>query len=369
MVDYSLETAEASDEKTISGMVRRIAVAEDIAKLRTEVEDEMFRKVAPKEQWKDILDTALVKYPNLIRYKRIFDRVLVSVKTSAIQLDSFWRDHMAYGSETSTDDLTKGIEKAGPKMSSELFYPIFLTYPDDEVVAARGALSLRFLVSDRDYKKLWATEEGWGGKELTTGGFASSHSGFPVIVLRREFPEHEVIKNVIHESEHGLNKVLETGKNTFLYTDRLPELGADQGVRQRMLDWEAKTHPFERSLKDELLAYFTVLEVVDYARPKLSEEVMLYMDKVIKMLKDPEGSYLRVYKKRFNMVEKEEQKYLEMVDTGAASLRALFALYREGGLGQKSARMVINVLQQFPLHHWKGVVGLIERRHGFELDE
>lgn len=363
-------------EVSFGEMLKAVEVVEDIAGLRTTLEEEIFDKRLSPDQWVSFLEKTLHRSPNLIKYMDLFKTMVDYAKDGHDQLDIFW------SSVKDSSDLSTGTpgfrgftEGASGSSAAWLFRSLFGFFPESGIEAAKGVTSLLFTLTDSDFQKalkessddaLWKA-----GVEFRMNGFK-----FSVILIRQKVVDEVWIKKVLpHEVEHSKNSILGGGRVKFS--------GVDEHLRGEDLDqWQRKNNVVFRELerlkdkanvseekaKNEILAYFTELENIEYRFPRAFED---FLDdspgEFVKELSSESGHYYQEYIKSDKSFDKD--RYVSSVERGANALAALARLYYQEEVKKGSVRMAMNVLEQFPLHRWPAVVYLINRRHNQQKEE
>lgn len=328
-------------------------VAEDIARLKTEVENKILSGI-PQSDWRKAYEETLAQYPSTHQYKPLFDHTLRKAESAHEQIENLWSQYKnGYSSKFS--EKQPGIEEGDPNLSRELFNSLFGFHPQGEVEAIKGAVTLRFMMDKDDFIKL---DIKLGVSKAYATAYHVPGKNFDVLILQRD---SEVGLPFRHELEHAKNQI------TFLnhYDSPFPEgLDMPEEILGKVKKRVINEHPMERFTRDELLAGFTEQEFV--SPENKSQAILDYADWLIDFLKtsfsDDDKGYLEMYKKIYHPSQAYVATYVNIVKQGTDALKDLFTLYFKEG-DSKAARMTINVLGQFPLRDWTAVVQLIKTRH------
>lgn len=344
----SQENAELSS----SEIQENVPLAVDIARFRSEVERSIFK--APRKEWRKIYGDTLAKYPQVLDYKPIFNSVISST-------------------ELANDNINKLVaeQRLGPRwvVDRDMFAYLFGFKPGLDMKAQRGQISLKFLVNEDDFRKALETV-GTGNLEtnLITRAFATTQKGIHILLFRQD--EKRVNKpskyHILHELEHAKNRVLNNAEAAVFESD-LEKVEMPDEILSRLADRHLKDNFMEVNAKDELLAQFTILEVVRGSLDERRTEKLKNFGKFLKkLLTDPQQGYYAGYiKENDNPSDKENTGYTKNVEGGIDAFLELYLHYRnlpEKDKKLNDARLVINILSQFPLCSWAAVARLIISR-------
>lgn len=324
-------------EQTEQGLkvetVERVTAAENIAKFRMELEDRIFKEGLPKKQWRKAYDQALVNYPDISTYKKLFDLMLSHAEDGNDQIEKLWKKYVK--GEKLVDKFNPAVNKANTDASAKLYEKVIGNKPEEEVSAYKGQISIRFMVGNKDFESLGFSREHLpGGAETTMDG-----DDFSVIFLNRDY-EDKTNYIVMHELEHAKNDIFRTERINY---PRAHMTFADSNVRRRM-ERRSLENKDDVSAKEEILAYLAGLEYIpeDYKIDEMGE-----------FLKKIEGSL--VSEEGYDLPNRKS------ISDGFDAFSKLVKLYEEkGSTFQKSARLAINTLEQFPLASWQAVARLLK---------
>lgn len=340
-----------------------VVLAEDIAQFRTDLEQKIFFERLPRGEWEGTYEEALANYPQAQPYKDVFEEVLKAAERCHDDLRAFWI--LQNGSSESG-------EVASPEISAKIFESILGFNPKGEVTATKGIVSLKLEVDDAVFKQFY-THAGRAFDENETAFTVhptSSHS-YPVIVSRKSLSGEDSFYALRHEFEHIKTDIKKAAAQNYgerkkalalLGPERLtlPKAVSDRIERRNKTD-----SAMEIEAKDEILAYFTEPELLDFpSETKLEEYLDAYSEEIKYLLTHEDSEYFDRYMERFSPSLNEQKTYERNVNVGVDSIVDLFKLYFTVDKDtRKSARMAINVLEQFPLHSWPAVVRLVRERH------
>lgn len=353
----------ASVETSNNEAKQDITLAEDIALFRTELEQRVFFEGLPVSEWRRVYEETLAKYPDIQSYKGLFDQVLNNAEVANKGLLEFWRKLQNPQEQSKSDNPL--VEKASPQAAREMCYQIFGSYPQSEVEAVKGAITLRFMVDDSDFKTFY---EGRGDQEVLPGGFAMyiPELKSSVLVLRKSQPEHKT-EVLLHELEHGKNIILVKGRRDFLDDSLQPDrFNIPEDILTRLKRRGELKQPYpEVRAKDEILAFsttFSYLDYIDQSDLPMEQLMQEWKEHVKDQLTDKKGFYFPNYYPE-GTSSQDEKRYMDNVTKGVDAMMQLLSLYRSLGFDTGAGRMATNVLEQFPLNSWSAVTRLIQTRH------
>jgi hypothetical protein len=313
-----------------------------------ELEDQIFRRGLPKEQWQQAYEESLSKYPGILPYKRLFDRILSHAESANEQIEELWKRDV-HGHEL-VDESNPNVIVADSVASAKIFEYVFRHKPKKKVSAYKGAITIRLLMDSKEFEKFgFSRGRAPGGFALPVGG-----QDFSVIAINKD--KESVNGTIIHEVEHAKNDVFRNERNNYALdwwdsVDSTEENIKNRLARRDIEELHAQeSHEYtdESRAKEEILAYLTILE---YAPPDFSSKSMdKFCKDITNVLVSPTSFY--------NI--KNEKAVLD----GFEAFTTLLKHYEENGSTfQKSSRLVINTLEQFPLTSWPAVARLIKYRH------
>lgn len=360
------EPKQESGDKSIPPEVSKdIPLSEELARVITDIEYEMFIKGVPSAEWSRINQEAFVSHPRLTDYKEIFDSVINRAQSAKAALDKFWEKNQVPESIEGTDAkilVTTG-EVAGPQTAKKLYQSIFESEPHGEVDAVKGAITLRFILDEEDFKNSGSDPE------IAGGGLIKRYGLFPVIVVHRKaYEQPEELATIInHELQHAKQNIAEEGLFRFIGDSKIETSPPISKLIHRAIKYDL---PYRfKAARHEILAFFSPIGLYEFGDvySKYGEEVVLnkiaeHCRTITSILTDPESSYESSYFKHYG-IDKQDQGYIDSVAKGVDALFDLYRLYHHLGYGIRTTRMTINVLEQFDLHYWPAVVRLLKRAH------
>jgi len=330
-----------------------VIAAEDIALAREEITQKIIHEDIPAEKWTDVTEEVLKKYPQLEVYKDYFLKTVEESKKMVRLTNQLW--------ETTVQDKSEADEED----SKTLFKAVFGESAEGAVKAMKGRQCLAFEVTEPDFNKIEPIARETKG---ITGVLSKAKEGqIPAIVFLSELsPESRGI-TLAHENQHLQNYLLGLAKRYIAF-----ELG-DSGIPKELMPKELKRtqrRNFEeifsdaqRKAGDEILSYATLAEFLEKVIAGIKEhwaeaprfEAEAFWGSVRREL--TQGSYYEQHKeKRLNLDD-----YEKNVSAAIDAFVHLTKIYKKAFPGETN-RMAIDVLAQFPLAKWPGVVSLIERR-------
>lgn len=339
----------------------QLPLAEDIARLRSDFTTVLLG--TPRDEWDKAYQELFNKYPNVQKYKSIFDVSLTLAKDANDDLNKLWKKYQK--SKTDFNLPVRNLETASPEASKKMFKDIlgFLgVKPQGQVKAERGTTTLRFTLDKQCFEKLPGNNN-WKSASGTMLGFQDIPKvKFPVMLFKKDDAEdkNSIIADSMHESEHVMNNYINASRLIF-YEGTSIDFALKNQIKRR----ENSRGSVDGDVKDELLAFFTVLEcLTDYDRDK--EGIIKYTDKVIETLSESENDlYYGEYQKYHGHIDRDD--YAKKVTGGMKALLGLFNIYKSEYKDNKAtinpARMAINVLEQFPLKSWPAVEKFIVAKH------
>lgn len=348
-------------EKPVSQdeIAKTIPLAEDIAKFRTELEQQIFDEGLPKDQWTATYEQTIDKYPNLMPYKILINGVLNKAKAANEHVERVWKK--AHGPATDQAEDNPAPQRADPEVAKTLCMKFFRVMPQGEVEAIKGAITIRIMVDD-DYRKMRGIKL---GTPLIEGAsaFPLEKFGFSVLLIRKDLIEEHVDQNILHEIEHGKNHILTSARRDLIFGERL-DMPEDILGRIRRREFN---HPMQEKAKDEILAFFTYLDQFKFqgkvSMVILNDFLQEWGKKIRTRLTKKDGIYLPEYIENYQPTPEQIKSYEDNVNKATYDFIQLFELYFKLGYKNEAARMTINVLEQFPLHSWGAVSRLIQARH------
>lgn len=336
-VSQSINKDENKREKVSNIEVEETVIAaENIAKFRMELEKKIFQEGLPPTKWEKAYEESLTKYPDILPYKGLFDSIIGHAQAANEEVEKLWSKY-AKGAELENEKNLL-VNVADADASAKLFESVTGFKPAEEVRAYKGAITIRFHVGERDYEKL-----GYARGYLPGGSFHKVQMGdLLVLIVNKSYENSSHFDEIVlHELEHAKNDVFHT---QYINYQRLHMSFKDPHFRKRMLRLSLENAE-DVEAKDEILAYFSILEYI----PDNLEE---------KELRESMKKIENILQKNYGF---QNTKYIQ---EGFDAFFAMASFYQGKGLTfQKSARLTINILEQFPLARWLAVARLLKHKY------
>lgn len=364
---------ESPEKEPSSDVPLDVLRAEEIAEARGEITNKLFIENSPAEKWQELSDSILAKHPRLRDYEGFFRNVIEEALKKHDALEKLWEGAGASAPGSASRSGNANLTEADPQSSKRLFQMVFGLEPEGRVEATKGKFSLTFILGEKDISKARenSTPEGQS-IEVTPLGFALPHDEVPIIAINRNQrdPQAEYVVTS-HEAEHIRNGILREGRYRTLGEI---ELEGKEGTLQKTLERELGGLPMEESAKDEILAQFTYLQLLEGSRsvnPELDrrfDEAVSETASKIRTIADPDTYYSRKFQELYSPTEEEEERYQRSVARGVDAYLRLWRLFEKNGSKRPEEPVnnaffkVSNILEQFPLYKWPGVVRLFEMR-------
>jgi hypothetical protein len=307
-----------------------LPAAEDLARLRAEVEGKIVDDKLPPSDWLGFTHEALIKYPKIEAYGKVIDSAVDWAIHHRNKLDDFWRQFNL------PDEQTQANSEHSRLMCSEL-YKLYGFGPKGEVKINKGAFTLNITLGDEDYNNL---AEKVGVVMRGSTAFSRSDDGMRIGIFNAKSKVPDA--NEAHETEHSKNKSLEYSYK-WLPLESLPIGDVSKGVARLQEGRYARA-------QDEIIAMFAGAEAIFPGRREAVEHFR--------------ESFPRIMIKNYPVEDEgvTGEEYTENVNSGFKAIFDLLEMYEGVNYDINPARMAINVLAQFPLDKWPAVVRLIKQR-------
>ena len=334
----------------------------------------LFVDNAPADKWQQISDDLLSQYPRLGDYESFVHNIIGEALKRHDAIERLWEEAGASASGPPHRPENARLIEADSKSAKLLFQRIFDSEARGRVEATKGKFSLTFVVDEVDARNVYLKGMASGQLlEETPLGFSVPGAEIPVLVINRNErePQAELVATA-HEAQHIQHSIVREGRYRTLQQIEAEGGGA---ALEKALKREQDGLPIEELAKDELLAQFTYLQLLEASRSTNAEldrrfdEVVSEIAERAATIADPNGYYFRKFQKIFSPTTQEQERFQQNVVRAVDAYIQLWKLYAQNKSGKDSLPQnnvfikVSNILDQFPLYKWPAVARICEVRH------
>lgn len=320
---------------------RGILDAVEIAVARSELEEALFHiPVTMHEEWPQKYEDIMTSHPSLAPYRNIFDRGLYTAENDYKYVSDAWKNIYHFEREPSPQE----IPSTATGEISDRFCRLYTNFrPNDPTTLIRGSVTMRIVLSDRDYKR-YRRENKWKSKALAQFGVISDRVPLIAMPESSNLDPTESDSTVTHELQHALNEIT---RSTYHLVDTFPLTDYSQEKRIGSLISD-KYYSF----KNEFLAYISMLPFSGDTDQMRQE----FRDVIANML---EGNLIKDSKWR---EEVKNGKGKQLIEYSSIAFTDLINILFDTNPEINNFRVAVNFLSQFPVERWPAAVRLLKSR-------